>query len=97
MGWMTGLFCFLVAMVVFTINIVILASGGRLSAVFRDQIQSQANTDASVQEALRLLDSPAGMVVLIMFTLALMFFLFTSLPMIGGALSAKVLEREQNG
>jgi hypothetical protein len=42
----------------------------------------------------KLLDDPAGLVGLIVVTLLMLFILLTALPMLGGALGAKVLEKE---
>ena len=93
MGWITGVFCFAIATVFFTITIIAISSRGGLAQFYRDQFSAQgANVD--VEQLLEMLEKPAGVATLIFFTLLLLFFLFTLLPTLGGAMGAKVLERE---
>lgn len=94
MGWMTGFFCFLILMVLFTIQIVGASRQGGLGAYYREQFQAHASGDAALQEAMKILESPAGVAALIALTLIFAFLMFTSIPMAGGALGAKVLEKE---
>jgi hypothetical protein len=94
MGWMTGFFCFLILMVLFVIQVARASREGGLSAYYREQFQAHAGGDAAVQEAMRILESPAGVAALIALTLIFAFLMFTSIPMAGGALGAKVLEKE---
>jgi hypothetical protein len=94
MGWMTGFFCFLILMVLFTIQVVSASRQGGLGAYYREQFQAHASGDAALQEAMKILESPAGVAALIALTLIFAFLMFTAIPMAGGALGAKVLEKE---
>lgn len=95
MGWITGVFCFAIATVFFTITIIAVSSRGGLAQFYRDQFSAQgAGANVDVEQLLEMLEKPAGVATLIFFTLLLLFFLFTLLPTLGGAMGAKVLERE---
>lgn len=94
MGWMTGMFCFAIATVFFTISVILLARQGGLGAFYREQLGARAASEAGVEAVLEVLESPAGLAGIIVFTLIMLFFFFTLLPTLGGALGAKVLEKE---
>jgi hypothetical protein len=92
MGWLTGIFCYLIALVLFALTAVLLSRSRDLAAALREQMQNQGG--ANVEEALRLLESPGEFTVVILTMLVFFFLVFTGLPMIGGALGAKVLEKD---
>ncbi|MCC6292347.1 MAG: zinc ribbon domain-containing protein [Bryobacterales bacterium] len=95
MGWMTGLFYWLISMIVFAMKMVAVSGRGGLGALLREQMEASASRDdVNLQEALRILDSPQGMATMVIFVLFFAFLFFTALPAIGGALGSKVLERE---
>ena len=94
MGWMTGVFSFLIALVLTVSSIALLSAQGNLSEIWKEQVANYPASSADLQEAMRILESPAGMAMLISTILMVLFLLFTALPMIGGALGAKVLEKE---
>jgi hypothetical protein len=94
MGWMTGFFCFLILMVLFTIQVVGASRERGLGAYYKEQFQAHASGDAALQEAMKVLETPAGIAALIALTLIFALLMFTSIPMVGGALGAKVLEKE---
>ena len=95
MGWMTGLFYWLISMIVFAMKMVAVSGRGGLGAILREQMEASASRDdANLQEALRILDSPQGMATMIVFVLFFAFLFFTALPAIGGALGSKVMEKE---
>lgn len=93
-GWMTGLFCWLIGMVLMALNTLLLSSKGGLAAMFREHLASSGSSDPGVQEALKLLESPQGMATVLLFGIFFAFLFFTALPMIGGVLGAKALEKE---
>lgn len=95
MGWMTGLFYWLIAMIVFALKMIMLSGRGGLGTLLREQMEaSAARDDASMQEALRILESPQGLATMIVFVLFFAFLFFTALPAIGGLLGSKVIEKE---
>ncbi len=90
MGWMTGVFCFAPAAVITTVAILSISGDNEFSEAFRDQIAAQGAGGMDPEEALSIIVSPAGVV----FMLVLLFLFFTALPTVGGAMGAKVLEKE---
>ncbi len=94
LGWLTGIFCFGIAAILFTISMAIISSKDGLAAFYREQVGAQAAPGMDIEEVSALLESPAGMASILIFSLLMMFFLFTLLPTLGGAMGAKVLEKE---
>ena len=95
MGWMTGLFYWLIAMIVFALKMVALSGKGGLGALLREQMEASAGRDdANIQEAMKILESPQGLATMIVFVLFFAFLFFTALPAIGGLLGSKVIEKE---
>lgn len=90
LGWITGLFCFVFAAVLITMAILTIAGASEAADTFREQLEAQAAGGVDAQEAMDLLLSPAGVILILVFT----FFVCTLLPTIGGVMGAKVLEKE---
>jgi hypothetical protein len=91
MGWITGVFSF--AIVGILVGLMILAIMNEPQLV--KQIQSQLPpNDASADSLVRALNDPAKLSAELSQSLVLLFVLLTALPIIGGALGAKVLEKE---
>ena len=89
LGWMTGLFVFLVTFVLFTIAIV----GAGTQEFFRQNLALRGTPEMTEQfEAI--LQSPGGLGMMLFFGLLMMFFLLTLVTSAGGALAAKVLEKD---
>ncbi|MGA2213372.1 MAG: hypothetical protein ABSH31_08870, partial [Bryobacteraceae bacterium] len=76
--------------VLFTVAMVALASQGGLVQQIRSQLPAN---DARADMIQQYLSSPAMIGGLVVFYLMLFFVIFTALPIIGGALGAKVLEK----
>ena len=94
MGWITGIFCFVIATIFFTISTIAISMQGGLSSFYREQVATQAGAGVDMEETLKVLESPSGLVFLLIFSLLLLFFFFTLLPTLGGVMGAKVLEKE---
>jgi hypothetical protein len=90
MGWITGMFCFVIATVLFTFSILVL-SQPEVVDFLRRQGQSSAELDRML-EGLR--QARESVPMFLVSTLMLMFGIFTFIPMLGGLLGAKVLEKE---
>ncbi len=90
-GWITGIFSFTLVTVLFTVAMVAVSTQGG----FAQQIRSQfpAN-DARADMVQQVLNNPAMIAGVIVLYLMLFFVIFTALPIIGGALGAKVLEKQ---
>jgi hypothetical protein len=84
LGWMTGIFSFAIATV--------LVAGAMLSlSTFRQELTGK---DPNVDQVIRMMDDRGAMVGMLLFVLLILFVLYTLLPMLGGALCAKVLEKD---
>jgi hypothetical protein len=94
LGWLTGVFCFVISLVFLVTSVVAVSGQGGIGAIWRRQIRESAGPGVNVEEALQVLESPAGVFFVLVFVLLLLFMFFTALPMIGGALGAKVLEKD---
>lgn len=93
MGWITGVFCFAIATVLFTISIIAIANRTGLAEYYREQLGTRAAGDANVEKLLDILQSPAGMAVMMVLSVVFLFLFFTAIPTVGGAIGAKVLEK----
>jgi lysylphosphatidylglycerol synthetase-like protein (DUF2156 family) len=87
MGWITGLFAFVLIMVLFTVLVVALSDPAVASA-FIEQLKSRGS-GVDAQQAVRAFRSPAG----IAQGLLGFFVVCGVLPTLGGALGAKLLGR----
>jgi hypothetical protein len=94
MGWITGVFCFLIATVFFTISVFSIASKGGLADFYRQQLAVKGATDESVRQFFQVLENPSGLATILMLSVFFLFILFTLLPTLGGLLGSKVLDRE---
>lgn len=91
MGWITGIFSFTLVSVLFAVAMVAITKEGGLAAYLRTQMPANdARTDTVVQA----FNDPAMLGVLLLLSLAMLFVILTALPIIGGALGAKLLDKE---
>lgn len=95
MGWITGLFSFVISTVLFTFSVLMISNKGGFEAFYKEQMQSHMSQQADMEQFLQLLQTPAGLAVVLFLTLAMLFILFTVFPTLGGVLGAKVLERDR--
>jgi hypothetical protein len=91
MGWITGIFSFTLVSLLMTAAMVAISNQGGLLKFFRSQLPAN---DARTQTLTQALDDPATLAGGMLFALILMFVVLTALPMIGGALGAKVFAKE---
>jgi hypothetical protein len=94
MGWITGVFSFVIVTVQFTAAVLVTSSQGGIAALLRAQLPAD---DARTQEVLKLLQEPSALVAMMAFVLLMLFLLLTVLPTLGGALGAKLLTRDIKG
>jgi hypothetical protein len=95
MGWIAGIMSFAIFTVVFTIGIVTIANQpGGLSAAFREALRSRPVPQQQLEEALQMLSTPSGQASVYIFALLFSFTLTAVFCTAGGALCAKVLEKE---
>jgi len=89
LGWICGVFGFVIVTIMLTIAAVTFTEPSTVSAM-RDQLKTRGVPDASVNQMIEMFQSPAGIIVV----LAVSFVIFTVLPAFGGAVGAKVLDRD---
>jgi hypothetical protein len=90
-GWITGIFSFTLVTVLFTVIMVAVSSQGGLVQQLRSQFPAN---DARADMIQQVFNSPAMIAGLLLLYLMLFFVVFTALPIIGGALGAKVLDKQ---
>ena len=91
MGWITGIFSFTLVTILFTVIMVAVSSQGGLVQQLRSQLPANDARADMIQQAF---SSPAMIAGVVVLYLILFFVVFTALPIIGGALGAKVLEKQ---
>ena len=84
LGWMIGIFSF-------TITTVLLGVGLLLLSAFRQEVLGK---DPNVDRLIHMMEDQGYMVSALLSGLLLLFVLYTILPMLGGAICAKVLEKD---
>jgi hypothetical protein len=86
-GWMTGLFCFIVTMVMLTVLLAVIATLGEAGL---KQLSTESGRPEIAEAFGSMISNPAMLIVI----LVTAFFFMTMLGSAGGALGSKVLERE---
>jgi len=95
MGWVTGVLTFVIMTVLFTATLVPLAmNSGGLGAFYQQQLRDMKWNEASLQQAMKVLNSPAGLATGILSSLLFFFAIITLFCTAGGALGAKVGRRQ---
>ena len=87
LGWITGVFCFLIMTVMFTISIFMISSDQGLSEFFRETVNMRG-TPAIADQLNEILATPAGVGALLFGIVATFFLMLTIVSMLGGALGA---------
>ncbi len=86
-GWMTGLFCFVVTMIMLTLLLAVFAGTGGKGL---QQITAESGRPEIAEAFQSLMTNPA----LLVLTLVVAFFVMTMLASAGGALGSQVLDKE---
>jgi len=94
MGWLTGVFSFLITLVLTLPVLIMVQQQGGLGAALREQMEKAAAPGLNVEEAMRVLESPVALGMVTLFAVGVYFLVFIGVTIIGGALGAKVLEKE---
>jgi hypothetical protein len=94
-GWMTGVFGFLVTAVFSTIGFALAVRSGMFEQMTREQIQNLPFAGGDVDAVMRILTSPAGMAINLLLTLLLMFIIFAAFSVMGGAAGARLSARRR--
>jgi hypothetical protein len=89
LGWICGVFGFLIVTLLFTVTAVMMSEPAVVSAM-RDQLRTHGISEANANQMIQLFRTPEG----ITGALLVSFLLFTLLPAFGGAVGAKLLDRD---
>jgi hypothetical protein len=89
LGWISGIFGFVIVTIILTLFVIALSEPSVVIAL-REQIKTRGIPEANLDQMIEALHSPSG----ITSALGLFFLLFTVLPAFGGAIGAKLLDRD---
>jgi hypothetical protein len=89
LGWISGVFGFVIVTIILTMFVIALSEPSVVTAL-REQIKTRGIPEANLDQMIEALHSPSG----ITSVLGLFFLLFTILPAFGGAVGAKILDRD---
>jgi hypothetical protein len=89
LGWISGIFGFVIVTVILTLFVIALSEPSVVTAL-REQVKTRGIPEASLDQMIEALRSPSG----ITSALGMFFLLFTVLPAFGGAVGAKLLDRD---
>ncbi|MBK9171135.1 MAG: zinc ribbon domain-containing protein [Bryobacterales bacterium] len=93
MGWITGILSFVITTVLFTVSIV--GSQVKLSEMYQEQLRNMpVADDARMAEAVRMLETPGGQALFFFTSFLFLFAIVTVFCTAGGALGAKVLQKD---
>lgn len=93
LGWMSGLFCFAVVTLLFTINLVLISIVSHeegMAAFFQSHFGAMGMSEENIRQVIEVFESPARIAGLLLS----MFLIFTGLMALGGALGAKFAQKE---
>ena len=89
LGWICGIFGFVIATIMLTAMAVALSEPSVVSAV-RDQMRDRGISDTDVNQFIEILRTPAGVISAVL----MCFLVFTVLPAFGGLIGAKLMDRD---
>jgi hypothetical protein len=89
LGWISGIFGFVIVTIILTLFVIALSEPSVVTAL-REQIKTRGIPEANLDQMIDALHTPSG----ITSALGMFFLLFTILPAFGGAVGAKLLDRD---
>jgi hypothetical protein len=89
LGWISGIFGFVIVTIILTMFVIALSEPSVVIAL-REQIKTRGIPEANLDQMIAALHSPSGVTQVV----GLFFLLFTVLPAFGGAVGAKLLDRD---
>ena len=94
MGWITGVFTFVISLAMLAVVFLAPQQDGSVIETFRRQISNYPAQEELKRQMLELLDNPSAIAILMLIYLMMFFMLVAGFTTIGGALGAKVLEED---
>ena len=94
LGWLTGVFCFVIGAVVAAINMLALAltPDTNFWELYKKVLLDSGQQPSDVDRLMQAIQDPSSVLVIVVFSMAFFFAIFVLLPVLGGMLGAKVLE-----
>jgi hypothetical protein len=89
LGWLSGIFIFAIAILVFTIQLVALSPSQMMNELRDQMTKNYSATEVQINQVVGFLASPSGIGTIVVFS----FVMITLLPALGGAVGAKILNR----
>ncbi len=90
-GWITGILAFAIVGVIVAVSVIAILSEPDLAKQIQSQLPPNDARSSSIAQAL---SNPAKLSAELLQSLVVLFVVLTALPIIGGALGAKLLEKE---
>jgi hypothetical protein len=94
LGWITGLLTSAISLVLMVVSFALLRRDGGIRELVRRQLETAPARDESVRQVIDFLTSPAGFTIFLTVSSVFFFIVAVSLSVAGGALGAKVMEKE---
>ncbi len=94
LGFIVGVFSFVFSTVMTTISTLTVASRVNLLEQYKEQLGRQGLPPETVEQMISMLEEPGTLVFLFLFGMAISFLIGTTVASVGGALGAKVLEKD---
>lgn len=92
LGWITGVFAFVISTILATGAV--LLSGEKLAEDFRKQVTATWSADPNYPQLMKMLDNPGSMATVVIFGLLFFFVLLSIASVAGGALGARMSNRQ---
>jgi hypothetical protein len=89
LGWLSGIFIFAIAILVFTIQLVALSPSQMMNELRDQMTKNYSATEVQINQVVGFLASPSGIGTIVVFS----FVMITLLPALGGAVGARILNR----
>ena len=92
-GWITGVFAFVIMTVFFTLGMAAMAGSGELLKAYRESASSLGLPQEAADQVQKVLNDPSSFALSIVFGLGLQFLVLTLVCSLGGALGARFQAR----
>ena len=93
-GWLTGIFSFLINMVIIAVSMVAVMGQGGFASFYEKQSSALGLPEEAISQIGDIAKNPTLLILVIGFALMFQFLTYAILTSLGGALGAKVLEKE---
>ncbi len=94
LGWITGIFCFVIGIVVATINMLAIAFSPEINFwdAYKKVLIENGQPAGDVEKLMQAIQDPSAVLLIVFVSMVVFFGIFVLLPVLGGMLGAKVLE-----